>query len=546
MTGLASSPGALLLLAPVLMLALAATPADVAARHPRSLARLVQGAALAGLAATLIAALWAALAGPGTPATLVVLGSDTGALPLALSVLVDRLTFTLLALVTLLAALIARFSTNYLAGEAEHGQFFRALALTAGAFMLVVIAGNLLMFVLAIFLTGSGLNRLLTHYRDRLPAQMVAHKKLLFSRMADGSLLVAAVLIAAGAGTLSFEGIAAVAASGQLTWQLHLAAWLIVAYAVLKSGQFPFHGWLLQVMEAPTPVSALLHAGIVYSGAIVVLRTHGLLLADGHALVALALVGLMTAAVASLAMLTQTAIKSSLAWSTAGQLGFMLLELGLGLFVLAVLHLIAHSLYKAHAFLSSGSLVDVLRAPGPKSKGGAGRSIWARSWAWAAAVAGSAAITFAMGAAWGITLATEPALLAIGTIVTVAVAQLLLAGWSGMALLARLIGLAVLVTGVYFALHSLFSALFSGVLAPIPSAVPAGQYLLLALVAVVFLGLSYFQSVLIYGPPAPWLLGLYVHLYNGLYTDMPVERLVYRVWPARFRDLPGRRGGLQS
>jgi NAD(P)H-quinone oxidoreductase subunit 5 len=534
------SPAAILLLGPALMLLIAAVPAAWATRHPLTMGRLIQAAALVGLLSTLGAAVGAALAEAATPATLVVLGSDTGRIPLALSVLADSLTFTILGLVSLVAAIIARYSTNYLAGEAAQGRFFRWLALTVSAFMLVVIAGNMLMFVLAIVLTGTGLNRLLTHYRGRLPAQMVAHKKLLFSRMADTCLLAAALLIAASAGTLSFEAIAATAARGDLGWQLHLAAWLIVAYAVLKSGQFPFHGWLLQVMEAPTPVSALLHAGIVYSGAIIVLRTHELLLADGIALLALALVGLMTAALASLAMLTQTAIKSSLAWSTAGQLGFMLLELGLGLFVLAVLHLVAHSLYKAHAFLSSGSMVDVLRSPGSKSR----KRV--TPLAWGAAVGLSAAITFAMAAAWGITLAKEPALVAIGTIVAVAVAQLLLAGWAGAALTLRLLLVSGLVTAVYFGLHTGFASVYTGVLRPIPQVVPAGHYLLLGLVAVVFLGLSYFQSVITSGPAAPWLQRLYVHLYNGLYTDLPVERTVYRVWPARFRDLPGRRGRLRS
>ncbi len=523
------------------MLLAAAAPAALADRHPRALGQLIQAAALAGLLCTLVAALAAKLGEATTPTTLVVLGSDTGGIPLALSVLADNLTFTILGLVSLIAAIIARYSTNYLDGEPTQGRFFRTLALTVSAFMLVVIAGNMLMFALAIVLTGTGLNRLLTHYRDRLPAQMVAHKKLLFSRMADTCLLAAAVLIAASEGTLSFEAIAAMAAAaGGLSWQLHLAAWLIVAYAILKSGQFPFHGWLLQVMEAPTPVSALLHAGIVYSGAIIVLRTHELLLADGNALVALALVGLMTAALASLAMLTQTAIKSSLAWSTAGQLGFMLLELGLGLFVLAVLHLIAHSLYKAHAFLSSGSMVDVLRAPGSKSK----KRVTLP--AWGAAVGLSAAVTFAMAAAWGVTPANEPALVAIGTIVAVAVAQLLLAGWAGTALTVRLLVVSVLITAVYFGLHTAFVSVFTGVLPPIPHEVPAGHYLLLGLVAVVFLALSYFQVVLTSRPPATWLLRLYVHLYNGLYTDLPVERMVYRVWPARFRDLPGRRGRLRS
>jgi NAD(P)H-quinone oxidoreductase subunit 5 len=218
----------------------------------------------------------------------------------------------------------------------------------------------------------------------------------------------------------------------------------------------------------------------------------------------------------------------------------MLLELGLGLFVLAVLHLIAHSLYKAHAFLSSGSMVDVLRAPGSKTR----KRVTPP--AWGAAVGLSAAVTFAMAAAWGITAANEPALVAVGTIVAVAVAQLLLAGWAGSALTVRLLVVSVLVTAVYFGLHTAFSAAFSGVLGPIPHEVPAGHYLLLGLIALVFLGLSYFQTVLTSQPAAPWLQRLYVHLYNGLYTDLPVERLVYRVWPARFRDLPGRRGRLRS
>ena len=162
-----SSPAALLLVGPGLMLLLAAVPSALAGGHPRTMGRLMQAAALAGLLLTLGAALEAIVGEPATPSTVVVLGSDTGPVPLALSVQTDLLTFTILGLVALLAALIARYSTNYLASEAAQGQFFRWLALTSGAFMLVVIAGNMLMFVLAIFLTGTGLNRLLTHYRDR-------------------------------------------------------------------------------------------------------------------------------------------------------------------------------------------------------------------------------------------------------------------------------------------------------------------------------------------------------------------------------------------
>ncbi|MFP4607372.1 MAG: proton-conducting transporter membrane subunit, partial [Thiohalospira sp.] len=309
------APELWLLLAPLQMTLLGLVPTRVANRAPQRMGRAVQGAAAVVLAFWAAAEAASLLAGEA--------GGSLGEL-----VQVDRVTLVVLPLVAILVGIAGGYSLRYLAGEAEQGRFFRWLALTAGGFMLAVVAGNMLLFVLAMLVTGTFLNRLLTYYRDRIRAQMVAHKKLLFSRLADASLLVAAILIAFGLGTLSFEGIAAeVRASAELPWQASLAAWLIVAYAVLKSGQFPFHGWLLQVMEAPTPVSALLHAGIVYSGAIIVLRTHELLLAEGAALTVLVLVGLATAAIASLAMLTQTAIKSSLAWSTAGQLGFMLMEL---------------------------------------------------------------------------------------------------------------------------------------------------------------------------------------------------------------------------
>jgi NAD(P)H-quinone oxidoreductase subunit 5 len=514
------TPELWLLLVPMVMALVGLVPSRVANRIPVVMGRGVQIAGGVSLLLWLVALV-----------TAVVGGGDAGSLSGLIQA--DAVTLAILPLVGLLLVIVGGYSLRYLAGEAQQGRFFRWLAWTASGFLLAVVAGNLLLFAAAMLVTGSFLNRLLTYYQTRIRAQMVAHKKLLFSRVADTCLLAATVLIAFGLGTLSFDAMAAeVRDVGELPWQATLAAWLIVAYTILKSGQFPFHGWLLQVMEAPTPVSALMHAGIVYSGAIIVLRTHELLVAEGAALTLLVLVGLMTATIASLAMLTQTAIKSSLAWSTAGQLGFMLLELGLGLFVLGLLHLIAHSLYKAHAFLSSGSIVDLLRAPAVPGKKGIGAGLWLGT------VALGAVINFAMAALWGVTPANEPALVALGTILAVATAQLLTVArtpGTGWGFIARLAGLMVAVSAAYFALHKLFAVVFAEALAPIPATASTAQYALLVLVAVVFLGLSFFQSVLIPAGRSRWLKRLYVHLYNGLYTDQPVERLVYRVWPARFR-----------
>lgn len=534
--------GLLLLAVPVVMLAVGVVPQRLPKTHPRGFGRLVQGAALFGVALSLLAFV---AYGLGATRHLTVLEYSLGpeAPALALSVQVDRVTLAILTLVALLVALVARYSIEYLAGETDHGRFFRWLSLTAGFFMFAVIAENLVMFTVAAMLTASAINKLLTYYRFRRPAQMVAHKKLVFGRAADLCLLLASVLIGASLGTWSFDGIAAQVdtLSHGLPLALHAAAWLLVFAAILKSAQFPFHPWLLQVMEAPTQVSALFHAGIVYVGAIIVLRTHELLVADGGALIVLAVVGLMTAAIASLAMLTQTAIKSSLAWSTAGQLGFMLLELGLGLFVLGLLHLMAHSLYKAHAFLAAGSMVDLLRAPGVSSK----RQM--NTFGWGGLVALSGATTFAVAALFGISLATEPALLALGVIVSVAIAQPLLQSATltpSWLLAVRVVPLAASIAVVYFSLHKLFEAAFGPTLGGIPSSATPVEYTLLVAVAVVFLGLSYVQSVLLYQTHLPWIRRLYVHVYNGLYVDLPVERLVYRLWPVRFgsRELSRRRG----
>ncbi|KTG16226.1 MULTISPECIES: proton-conducting transporter membrane subunit [unclassified Guyparkeria] len=520
----------LLLLAMPLLLVVAAIPATstgiAAARRYR---QRVRWAALAALSLALVAVV-AYLAGSreGLTVAALPLPGDMGAL--ALSVQVDQLTLALAVLVALVVTLIARYSERYLDGDPQQARFFRLLALTAGFFMLVVTSANLALFTLAIILTGFSLHKLLLFYPDRPRAVMATHKKSLFSRSADACLVGATLLIGHQVGSLEFDAIASWAGSheGGMPLGMHAAAFLIVLAAILKSAQFPFHGWLLQVMEAPTPVSALMHAGIVYSGAIIVLRTSEFLLAQGSALFLLAIVGLATLVIASLVMLTQTAVKSSLAWSTTGQLGFMLLELGLGLFALALLHLVGHSLYKAHAFLAAGSIPDQLRQPKPAARRRIGMGTWALT------VAASLALTAALAAALGLQVSHEPALSALVAIVALAVAQLVLKAItvapSG-AGIARATGVAALMAAIYFALHEAFVSLFGPTVAAIPDTLTPAYGAMLALTTISFLFLAWLQ-----GPGRDHFngsgrKGLFVHLYNGLYVDLLVERAAHRLWP---------------
>lgn len=531
----ANATGLLLLAMPLLVLTSALPPAGLGVRSALVYRRRVAFATLLAFILALLAGLMFAFGSRSTVSMpLIPLPVANIGVSLPFSIAVNGLTLLLASLVSFVLMIIARFSIQYLNGDPQQARFFRLLGLTGGWFLFVVIAGNMALFTFAILMTGFTLHRLLGFYSERPRAIMVSHKKAIFSRTADVLLIIATVLIGLQVGSTEFSAINAyVHHHVHLPITMHIAAWLIVLAAILKSAQFPFHGWLIQVMEAPTPVSALMHAGVVYSGAIIVLRTSQLLVADSYALILLGLVGLTTLTIASLVMLTQSAIKSSLAWSTAAQLGFMLLELGLGLFALGLLHLVGHSLYKAHAFLSSGGIADQLRQPKvftyhPVSL-----------FAWFATLLGSFVISLVLVLIMGLSWRDEPQLLAVTVIVALASAQLILKVQSiGKA---REIGMAmttaIVVSATYFVLHSLFMHGFAGELAPLPAQVGLGHAVLIGLTVVAFLVVAWLQ-----GPgqlPGQTLMShnrqtaLFIHLYNGLYVDRWVERMAYWLWPEK-------------
>ncbi|EQD24628.1 MAG: hypothetical protein D084_Lepto4C00395G0001, partial [Leptospirillum sp. Group IV 'UBA BS'] len=313
---------------------------------------------------------------------------------------------------------------------------------------------------------------------------------------------------------------------GSLPEPLVVASGLIVLAAILKSAQFPFHGWLIQVMEAPTPVSALLHAGIIYTGAFLALRMSPILSLSGGARDAMILTGLLSIAAASLMMMTETNIKESLAYSTCAQMGFMLMECGLGLYSLAVMHIVAHSVYKAHAFLSSGSVVDHFRAPALPyaSRKGSG-------WGAVLGLVVGSLVVFAIGSGFGVDFRHQPALFALGMVLSVGVTQLILPTLTlrhaGAGTLFLWMGsLSALVCTAYFGLHRLFD-MFLGQSLPVAN-FPENPFQsgILGLIMAVFLGLLFIQHRIIGVQKRPFWQAAYVHLYNGLYVDIFFARMV--------------------
>ncbi|MEZ5305452.1 MAG: proton-conducting transporter membrane subunit, partial [Verrucomicrobiales bacterium] len=314
----------LALLAPLLPL-MAGVAASTIARS-----RHVSGGARAsGVAARLSLGSFAAAAGAAL--ALAAAGPAEWSLPglpwLPLGIRVDVLTVVMLVLVSFLGAVVTRYARNYLAGDPGQARFSQWLSLTVASVLTLIVSGNLLLFTLAWMATSLCLHRLLLFYGDRPAAVLAARKKFLISRLGDACLIAGLALAWQCFGTWEFGGMFAAAesarASGDASACLGWLAWLLVVAALLKSAQFPFHSWLPDTMETPTPVSALMHAGIINAGGFLVVRLGPIIVNEPAALNTLAVAGAFTALFASVVMLTQTSVKRSLAYSTVAQMGFM-------------------------------------------------------------------------------------------------------------------------------------------------------------------------------------------------------------------------------
>ncbi len=282
---------------------------------------------------------------------------------LVAGLLLDRLSAAIALLVASVGTVVFRFSVRYLDGEPHQQAFLRWLTGTVFAAYTMMIATNLILLFTAWLLTSIGLHQLLTFYQHRPQAHRPARKKFLISRLGDVALLAAFGLIWSQWQTLDLH-IFLDRLNQPTAWggAATAVALLITVAALTKSAQFPFHSWLPETMEAPTPVSALMHAGIINAGGVLLLRFAPLLVSVPLALFNLALVGTLTVLIGMLAMWAQTNVKRSLAWSTVSQMGFMMIQIGLAAFPVAVLHIIGHGFYKAWAFLRTGGVP----APAPK------------------------------------------------------------------------------------------------------------------------------------------------------------------------------------
>ncbi len=447
-----------------------------------------------------------------------------------ISVRVDALSAILLVLVSFLGATVLHYSRQYLAGDPRHGRFMFELALTLAAVTTLVAAGNLYLLVGAWVAMSLLLNRLLLFRRERRMARIAATKKFILARVGDVSLIVACGLLIAEFGTAEFDTLAAAIAAlpGELPGAALAATGLLALTAVLKSAQFPAHGWLIEVMETPTPVSALLHAGIVNAGGFLFLRFADLMSAASSVGLAVAVIGAVTAVVGTVIMLTQPSIKTALAYSTVGQMGFMMLQCGLGAYSAAVVHLVGHSLYKAHAFLSSGDVVRRLQREGWQAGSRSGATVpgLLKLATLAALYTGTATLS---GYGW----MAQPVVFSLGWVLVLGLWLFLDSPGRAVAGQLRLLAGAAAAAACYFALQGVAAAVLSPVLGQAAEPGLAGRALLLTMMAACT-GIALLQAL---GTNSPRLQRLRVHLARGLYINLFINR-----WLGAFRADSSRQG----
>ena len=272
--------------------------------------------------------------------------------------IVDPLSVTMLGLVTFVAFTIQVYSITYMKGEPRFGWYFAAHALFAAAMLALVLADNLIFLYIAWELVGLGSYLLIGFWYERRSAAEAAKKAFVTTRLGDVGLLIGILVLFKATGTFDISTIIHIAEAGGISQAtINTAAILIFLGAMGKSAQFPFHVWLPDAMEGPTPVSALIHAAtMVAAGVFLVARLFPLFVLAPTVLLIVAVIGLITALIAASMALVMTDLKRVLAYSTISHLGFMMLALGAGGFTAALFHLIAHAFAKALLFLGSGSV----------------------------------------------------------------------------------------------------------------------------------------------------------------------------------------------
>lgn len=302
---------------------------------------------------------------------------------------IDRLSAVMMLVITSIGLVLYRYSIRYLQSESGQPRYQTLLAFTIATLLVMVSSRDLILLFLAWQLL-SWLLCLLAYNHAHLPTARSSFRTFIMLRVGDVAFLAGIVLAYQLYGTIEFAPLFEQAATNAVTLQLFglemsgatAVTLLIFIGAMSKSAQFPLHMWLPDSLYAPTPIHGLLQAGIINAGGFLMTRLAPLYVLSPTTLHIAFFVGLVTAVLGTSMMLVQNDIKKTLGYSTIGQMGYMIMECGLGAFSLAIFHLIAHGLFKATIFLNCGNVIHETRKEPrrpfkPSESSGVGALNWA-------------------------------------------------------------------------------------------------------------------------------------------------------------------------
>ncbi|HZZ45025.1 MAG TPA: NADH-quinone oxidoreductase subunit L [Tepidisphaeraceae bacterium] len=274
---------------------------------------------------------------------------------LTVGIYLDSLTIALFAMVTTVAAAVHVFSIGYMRHDPRFHRYFTYLSLFCFSMLALLLSSTLIELLVFWELVGLCSYLLIGFWFEKRSAANASLKAFLTNRLGDLGFLIGISLLISHLGNTSFPHLWTSATEISPN-TLTLIGILLFTGAIAKSAQFPLHTWLPDAMEAPTPISALIHAAtMVAAGVYLTARLFPILTPDAKLFIAI--IGLITLTIGALIATAQTDIKRILAYSTISQLGYMMLAIGVGSWVGALFHLITHAFFKSLLFLAAGSVI---------------------------------------------------------------------------------------------------------------------------------------------------------------------------------------------
>src|SRR5919202_3928356 len=350
-------PETCLIVAPALP-AIAAVVIAVARPGGERSARWAVRAAAAAFAAAIVVVVVVAV---DRPVAAVLEGGDGDVL---VGLYASRVTALLGLLTTGVGLVVQSFAGRNLQEDLRERRFFVLASLLTAATTSVAFAATLGLLCASWILAGLALAGLVTHRATWGPARRSARRTLRSLWVGDGALLVATLLAVVSVGAIDLRspaeaarqlGHASIPVIGGSV--LPVVAVLLTVAGISRSALVPVHQWLPSTIAAPTPVSALLHAGVVNGAGMLLVRLAPVFGSSAVATHVAFAAGAITASYATIVMLVRTDVKGNLAWSTAGQMGFMTVQVAIGALPAALVHIVGHGMYKATLFLGAGGSV---------------------------------------------------------------------------------------------------------------------------------------------------------------------------------------------